>query len=151
MRIQTEYKSFKNHWTISSSYDFQAHQECSQRWCFSQTALQWCEVLPGLCLALQCVPKLITITSMVFLCQLSEIQVTLSVNNRSKLPGQFRFQFHPKPDSGNGSYHTKNQAHWKWASFTPKHPAFQHHNSASNEVIKFWSYRDMISTSIVQF
>jgi hypothetical protein len=41
--------SFKNHWTISSSYDFQAHQQCSQRRCwFSQTALLWLEVLPDL-------------------------------------------------------------------------------------------------------
>ena len=60
MRIQTEYLSFKNHWTISSSYDFQVHRQCSQRWCcFSHTALQWFElllvwspVLPGLSLVL---------------------------------------------------------------------------------------------------
>jgi len=41
--------SFKNCWTISSSFDFQAHQQCSQRKCyFSQTALQWFESLPDL-------------------------------------------------------------------------------------------------------
>jgi len=41
--------SFRNCWTISSSYHFQAHQHRSQRrCCFSQTALQWFEVLPGL-------------------------------------------------------------------------------------------------------
>jgi len=46
MRIQTEYMSFKNRWTISSSYDFQAHQQCSQRRCrFSHTALSL--ALPG--------------------------------------------------------------------------------------------------------
>jgi len=43
MRIQTEY----------SSYDFQAHQQRSQRrCCFSQTALLWFEVLPDMSLAL---------------------------------------------------------------------------------------------------
>jgi len=53
MRIQTEYMSFKHHWTISSSYDCQAHLQCSQRrCCFSHTALQWFEVLPGLSPAL---------------------------------------------------------------------------------------------------
>ena len=45
--------SFKNCWMISSSYDFQAHQQCSQsRCCFSQTALLWFEVLPALSPAL---------------------------------------------------------------------------------------------------
>jgi len=49
MRIQTEYMSFENRWTISSSYDFQAHQQHSHRRCrFSQTALLWFEVLPDL-------------------------------------------------------------------------------------------------------
>jgi len=52
MRIQTEYIRYRNRWTISSSYDFQAHQQCSQRGCFSQTALQWFDVLTGLWLAL---------------------------------------------------------------------------------------------------
>jgi len=33
MRIQTEYMCFKNCWMISSRYDFQAHQQCSQRRC----------------------------------------------------------------------------------------------------------------------
>jgi len=37
MRIQTEYMSLKNHWMISSSYDFQTHQQHSQRRWFSQT------------------------------------------------------------------------------------------------------------------
>jgi len=31
MRIQTEFMSSKNRWTISSNYDFPAHQQCSQR------------------------------------------------------------------------------------------------------------------------
>jgi len=53
MRIQTEYMSFNNRWTISSSYDFQAHLQRSQRWCcFCQTALLSFEVLPDQSLAL---------------------------------------------------------------------------------------------------
>jgi hypothetical protein len=53
MRIQTEHMSFKNCWTISSSYDFQALQEPSQRrWWYSQTALPWFDMLPGLLSAL---------------------------------------------------------------------------------------------------
>jgi hypothetical protein len=45
--------SFKICWTISSSYDLQAHQQCSQRrWGFSQTAFLWFKVLPDLSLAL---------------------------------------------------------------------------------------------------
>jgi len=45
--------SFKNRWTISSSYDFQAHLQRSQRrCCFSQTALLWFEVHPDLSPAL---------------------------------------------------------------------------------------------------
>jgi len=49
MRIQTEYLSFNNSRMISSSYDFQAHQQHSQRrCCFSQNALLWFEVLPDL-------------------------------------------------------------------------------------------------------
>ena len=66
MRIQTDYMSFKNCLTISSSYDFQAHQQRSQRCCFSQTALLWFEVLsdispalPGLSQALPGVPWLV--------------------------------------------------------------------------------------------
>jgi len=39
--------SFKKRCTISSSYEFQAHQQRSQRrCCFSQNALLWFEVLP---------------------------------------------------------------------------------------------------------
>jgi len=39
--------SFKKRCTISSSYEFQAHQQPSQRrFCFSQNALLWFEVLP---------------------------------------------------------------------------------------------------------
>jgi len=46
--------SFKNRWTISSSYEFHAHQQSSQRrCCFSQTALLWFEVLPDMSPALQ--------------------------------------------------------------------------------------------------
>ena len=53
MRIRTEYMSFKNRWTMSSSYDFQAQQQRSQRkCCFSQTALQCFEALLDLLLAL---------------------------------------------------------------------------------------------------
>jgi len=43
----------KNCWTISSSYDFQAHQQRSQqRCCLPQTALLWFEVLTDMLLAL---------------------------------------------------------------------------------------------------
>ena len=46
--------SFKNRWTICSGYDFQAHQQHSQqRICFSQTALSWFDMLPGLSSAFQ--------------------------------------------------------------------------------------------------
>jgi len=46
--------SFNNRWTICSSYDFQAHQQRSQRrCCFSQTALLWFEELPDLAPALR--------------------------------------------------------------------------------------------------
>jgi len=55
----------------------------------------------------------------------------LSVSNRSKFAGRFRFQFHPNPDHCNGSYHTKNSDHWKWAGFTTKNLAFQVHNFGS--------------------
>jgi len=45
--------SFKNRWTIGSSYDLEPHQQHSQRrCCFSQTALLWFEVLPDLSPAL---------------------------------------------------------------------------------------------------
>jgi len=60
MRIQTEYMGFKNCWTISSSYDFQAHQQRSQRrCCFSQTALLWFQVLAGFSPALPGAPRLV--------------------------------------------------------------------------------------------
>jgi len=55
-----------------------------------------------------------------------------SVSNGSNFPGRFRVRFHPKPDRGNGSYHTKNPDHWKWAGFTNKNPSFQVHNFGSN-------------------
>jgi hypothetical protein len=45
--------SFKNCWMISSSYNFQVHQQRSQRrCCFSQTAILWFEVLPDMSPAL---------------------------------------------------------------------------------------------------
>ena len=50
--------SFENCWTMSSSYDFQAHRQHSQRRCFSQTALQWFEVLPGMSPGLPGAPML---------------------------------------------------------------------------------------------
>jgi len=102
MRIQTEYISFKNHWIISSSYDFQAyHQHSKRRCCFSQTAILWFEVLPGfsptlprllsvlpgslqvpsgLSSILPHVHKLFTITPMVLLYQSAEIPVTLKAS-----------------------------------------------------------------------
>ena len=49
MRKQTEYMSFKNRSTISSSYDFQKYQQCSDRRSrFSQTGLQWFKMFLGL-------------------------------------------------------------------------------------------------------
>jgi len=60
MRIQTENMSFKNRWTISSSKDFQVHQQCSQRRCwFSQTALLGFEELPDMSPALPSAPSLV--------------------------------------------------------------------------------------------
>jgi len=59
MRIQTEYISFKHCWTTSSNYDFQVHQQRSQRRCISQTALQWFDVFPGLSSALPGAPRLV--------------------------------------------------------------------------------------------
>jgi len=50
--------SFNNCWMISSC-DFQAHLQCSQRRCFSQTALMWFEVLPDLSPALPGAPKVV--------------------------------------------------------------------------------------------
>jgi hypothetical protein len=45
--------SFKNRWTIRGSFDFQAHQQHSQRrCCFSQTALLRFEVPPHMLLGL---------------------------------------------------------------------------------------------------
>ena len=53
MRIQTEFISCKNRWTIRSSDDFQANQQRSQRRCiFFQTALLWVGVLPDMSPAL---------------------------------------------------------------------------------------------------
>jgi len=52
MRLRTEYMGSKTPWTISSSFDFQAHWKCSQRRYYSQTALLWCELLPELSPAL---------------------------------------------------------------------------------------------------
>jgi len=44
---------FNNRWTMGSSYDFQAHQQRSQRrCCFSQNGLLWFEVLPDMLPAL---------------------------------------------------------------------------------------------------
>jgi hypothetical protein len=47
--------------------------------------------------------------------------------------------------SGNGSYHTKNPDHWKWAGFTTKNPAFQVHNFGFNQVSEFSLYHDMMN------
>jgi len=44
---------------MSSSYEFQAHWQHSQRRCFTQTALQWFEVLPRLSPVLQGAPMLV--------------------------------------------------------------------------------------------
>ena len=48
MTVQTEDMRVKNHWMISSSYDIQAHQQHSQRWCcLSNIAVRQFEVLAG--------------------------------------------------------------------------------------------------------
>jgi len=61
MRMETEHMSFKIHWMISSSYDFQAHQQCAQRrWWFSHTAQKWFDVLQGMSSALPGAPLVIT-------------------------------------------------------------------------------------------
>jgi len=61
MRIQTEYMSFKIV-ELSSSYDFQAPQQRSQRRCrFSQIALQCFEVIPCRLLALQGATRLVVV------------------------------------------------------------------------------------------
>ena len=80
MRIQSEYMSFNNRWTISSSYDFQAHLQYSRRTCsipgapaafqahlqhfqgrcFSPTAQRWFEVLPDLSAALPGAPNVLS-------------------------------------------------------------------------------------------
>ena len=75
-----------------------------------------------------------------------------SVSNRSKFRGQFRVRFHPKPDRGNGSYHTKNPAHWKWAGFPPKTRHFKFTSLApvkylSSDRIMTWSVRRLCSFS----
>ena len=60
MSIHTEYMSFNNRWSISSSYHFQPHQQHSQKQCcFSETALLWVKVLPGLSPAYPCAPRLV--------------------------------------------------------------------------------------------
>jgi len=51
--------SFKNHWTIGSSYDFQAHQQHSERCCSSQNALLWVKVLLDMSPALPGAPRLV--------------------------------------------------------------------------------------------
>jgi len=53
-----------------------------------------------------------------------------SVSNGSKFPGRFWFWFHLNLDRGNGSYHTKNPVHLKWAGCTTNNPALQHRNVA---------------------
>jgi len=61
-----------------------------------------------------------------------DTQGASSVSNGSKSAGQVRVRFHPKPDCGNGSYHTKNPDRCKWAGFTTKNPGLQPHNFGSN-------------------
>jgi len=50
--------------------------------------------------------------------------IVTSVSNGSKFPGWSRVRFHPNPDRGTGSYHTKNPDRRKWAGFTTKNPAW---------------------------
>jgi len=58
--------------------------------------------------------------------------LTISVSNGSKLPGRFQVRFHPNPDRGNGSYHTKNPDCRKSGGFTTKNPAFEIDHFDSN-------------------
>jgi len=58
MRIQTEYMSLKYCWMISSSYDFQGHQQCSERRFISPAALQWFEMIPAMLPALRSAHRL---------------------------------------------------------------------------------------------
>ena len=59
MRVQTECLSFKKCWTISSSYDFHAHQVHFHRRYVFQSVLKSFEVLPGLLLVLPGAPRLV--------------------------------------------------------------------------------------------
>ena len=75
-----------------------------------------------------------------------------SVSNGSKFLGRFRVRFHPKPDRGKGSYHTKIPAHWKWAGFPPKTRYFKFTRLApikysSSDRIMTWSVRKLCSSS----
>jgi len=100
MRIQTECISFENRWMITSSYDFQAHQQHSQRRCFSQTALQWFNVLPGAsrctCRRLHQSSKLWDLTTLLFW---SDNCQTLPVT-----------KIHFADESEGGMYDTRRQA-----------------------------------------
>lgn len=63
MRVQTEYMWFKTHWTISSSHNFQVHQQPSPGEYFSQTALHQFKVLAGMLHVFWIIPTLVTSTS----------------------------------------------------------------------------------------
>jgi len=53
MRIQKEYRSFNNRWTISTCYDFQVHLQHS-KWYFAQPGLPWFELHPALLPEIRC-------------------------------------------------------------------------------------------------
>ena len=69
MRIQTEYMSFDNRWTISTSNNFQVHEERSPtRWRFPSLLYSdstYFEVLPGLSWALPGLSSVLTDLSLV--------------------------------------------------------------------------------------
>jgi len=46
--------------------------------------------------------------------------INISISNGSKLPGRFTVRFHPNPDRGNGSYHTKTRTVGDGAVLPPK-------------------------------
>jgi hypothetical protein len=77
-------------------------------------------------------------------------QFQVSVSSGYTLPGQFQVRFHMNPHHCNRCYHMNNLYHRKWASLATQHLVFGSHNLDSNPVSEFWSYCDIINSSIVQ-
>jgi len=103
--------SFKHHWTISSSYDVEMHwQRSKTRCCFSQTALLWFNMLPGMSLVLPGAPRLIISaprivtnaprSSQVYLKATTSVQATMGFDHPGILVGQL-------PNTARGSQREK--------------------------------------------